>query len=801
MKLLSKILILTVAAALPGRAQSLSVMRYDSAATCFDDALPMGNGHLGVMVYGGTSEARFGLNEATLWGGIPAANTVEDGPAKLAAIREALARGDRAEADRLTRTLEGKNAQSFVTMGDLVIRQPLKDASGYRRELDLENAVCRESCSSGGVEYTRECFVSYPARALVIRMEAGRKGALNFDAGGSTPWPDTYAEEVSGSEIAVGSQLGRYMGTSYARHPHEWTDSDGAKGMRFQFRVKVASTDGRSSVRGGRLHVEGASYAVLLLTAATSYNGPWKDPDRDGLDEKALCASAMYALEGKDYDSLKEAHIADFRPRFSRVKLTLGGTPGEAAATVPQRLAAYKAGAVDPDLEELYFNFGRYLLLSCSRPDGPPANLQGIWCGDTRPSWGCDYTTNINLEMNYWGAESLAMQETTEALFSFLEYASVNGAEVARNVYGMRGWVMHHNSDIWGNCVPVGEGKGQNRWSMWPMAGGWLCRHLYDHYLYGGDVEFLRSRAYPLMKGAAAFYEDWLVRREGRCLTSPSTSPENNYRDEEGKVRDVAENSAMDREILSDLLGNLIAASKVLKTDARSRAKWRRIRSRLAPLEIGRRGNIVEWDKDFDDKDVHHRHISHLYALYPSNDISISGTPELAEAARRTMEIRGETGPGWSMVWKMACHARLQDGEMAHEMLRNQLCKATSPTLLDIYPPFQIDANLGALAGYSEMLLQDAYGELHLLPAIPSAWADGSVSGLRARGGYTVDMTWRGGSLQEAVLRSSRKGRCVLRTSVPVHVEGVRCRSRRTPSGFVTSFKTRPDGTYKVFPD
>jgi alpha-L-fucosidase 2 len=801
MKLLFKFMVLAVAVSLPGGAQSLSVMRYDAPATCFDDALPLGNGHIGVMLYGGTSEARFGLNEATLWGGIPAVNTVEDGPAKLAAIREALARGDRNEADRITRTLEGKNAQSFVTMGDLMIWQPLKAASAYRRELDLGTAVCRESFLQNGVEYTRESFVSYPARALVVRLEASRPGALVFDAGGTTPWPDTYAESVSDSEIAVGSQLGRYMGTSYARHPHEWTDGNGAKGMRFQFRVKVASTDGRCSVRGGRLHVEGASMAVLLLTAATSYNGPWKDPDKDGLDEKTLCAEAMKAIDGKDYDLLKKEHVADFSLLFSRVKLCLGCGSDDAALTVPQRLEAYKAGAADPALEELYFNFGRYLLLSCSRPDGPPANLQGIWCGDTRPSWGCDYTTNINLEMNYWAAEPLAMQETAEALFSFLGYASLNGAEVARNVYGMKGWVMHHNSDIWGNCVPVGETMGQNRWSMWPMAGGWLCRHLYDHYLYGGDIGFLRDKAYPLMKGAAEFYEDWVIRRGGRYLTSPSTSPENNYKDENGKVHDVMENSAMDREILSDLLGNVIEASRILKTDARSRARWRRIRAGLAPLEIGERGNIVEWDRDFADKDAHHRHISHLYALYPSNEISPSGTPELAEAARRTMEIRGETGPGWSMVWKMACYARLLDAETAHTMLRNQLCKATSPTLLDIYPPFQIDANLGALAGYTEMLLQDAYEQLHLLPAVPSGWADGSVSGMRARGGYTVDMTWRGGRLQEAVIKASSKGRCTLLTSVPVRIEGRRARTVKGASGYVTRFKTVPDGSYAVFSD
>ncbi len=779
-------------------AQARNVMRFDEPAAHFNEAVPLGNGLMGAMIYGGVAEQRIGLNDGTLWGGTPAKCDIGNGPETLAKVREALAEGDRDAAQRLQIPLQGRNSQAFVTMGDVFIRQPVRNARDYIRELDLSNALERESFTSNGIKYTREAFVSYPAKVLAVRLTADRPGALEFTVGAATPWPDTYVKTLSDSEIAAGSQLGWYMGSSFKRHPHEWAGPQGEKGMRFQYRAKVAQCDGAVSSQDGVISVKGATEAVIFIVTATSFVDPWTDPDRNGADENARCDNAMRSLEARSYETMKQEHIADYAPIFARVRLDIPDDPACAALPMKQRLQAYAKGAKDIGLERLYFDFNRYLMIACSRPGGTPANLQGIWNDDPRPAWGCNYTTNINLEMNYWPAEPLAMGDLAEPLFAFLERASVNGKEVAKSWYGMRGWVMHHNSDIWCTSNPVGEMMGQPRWSQWPMGAAWLCRHLYDHYLYTGDEEFLRKRAYPLMKGAAEFFEDWIVARDGRYVLTPSSSPENRFEDFKGKNCHLTEDTAMDREIVTDLLTNLIDASKTLGCDRADRRRWKEIIIKLRPLEIGERGNIVEWDEDFKDLEVHHRHISHLYGLYPGHMITLEGTPQLAQAARKTMEIRGDKSPGWGMVWKMSCYARLRDPQRAWSLYRRQLRDATSANLFDIYPPFQIDANFGAAAAVSECLLQDYDGALRLLPALSPEWKDGSVSGMKARGAYTVDLAWKDGSLSTAKITPSRDGRCTLITSVPVKVEGSNARCSLRNGQYKTSFRAKHGRRYEI---
>lgn len=772
---------------------------YDRPANRFEEALPLGNGRLGVMLYGNPTREVLNLNEATLWGGGPTnTNPTPDAPSYLPQVRELLFQQEWGKASRVLRNIQGPNGQSFVPMGNLYIEQDInRPVHNYVRCLDLNTATATVAFTVDSVRYTRECFVSAPANALVMRFTASRPGMLNLTINGDTPFNGCQVASLAPDEFAVSGQLPYSVNTD-RKWPLVYEGPNGEKGMRYQYRVKALLVDGQVSTMPC-LHIKKASEVTLFLTAATSYNGFDKRPDTEGRDERRLAEKAMQEASAQPYDSLRQAHLKDYQALFHTVTLRLG-EDGQAASGRPtdQRLKAYAAGQADPGLETLYFQFGRYLLISSSRPGGVPMNLQGIWNNRLRPSWGSNYTTNINLEMNYWPAEPLGLGTLTEPLMHFITNLSVTGSQVARNFYHMRGWTAHHNSDIWAHANPVGHRKGDPKWANWALGSPWLCQHLYEHYRFTQDKEFLARTAYPLMKGAALFCRDWMMEKDGYFITAPSTSPENVFIDDNGRQGTVTIASAMDLEIIWDLYNNLVEASEILDADPQERERWASTRDRIYPLRIGKAGNLIEWYKDWQDADPHHRHVSHLFGLHPGRQINPLQSPELAAACRKTLETRGDGGTGWSKAWKINFWARLLDGNHAYKMYRELLTHSTLPNLFDTHPPFQIDGNFGSIAGIGEMLLQSQHDELHLLPALPDAWADGQVKGLCARGAFTVDMDWSGGQLRTARLTSKAGRDCTLRTACRIRVKGARTRTRRDGDYYVTTFPTRAGKTYFI---
>ena len=782
--------------------QKTLVLWYSQPAKDWNEALPIGNGRLGAMIFGRAGDELIQLNEQTLWTGGPVnPNPNPDAPKYLQSVRNALFKDSIGQAIKLLRKMQGPNTEMYQPLGDIILKQQLNgEVSNYYRDLNISNATATTRFTVNGVEYTREMFSSAPDQVIIIRLKASQPKALSFSVGVNHELK--FSRMItSDNELVL---KGKARITNDERRnpkPFIYEDSLHQDGMRFQFRIKAVTKDGVVSHTDSILTISNATEVLLYVSAATSYNGFDKYPDKDGKDEEKIAKQFLQTSLKKDYKQLLDAHVKDYQKYFNRVVLSLTDKSADDQPT-DKRLTDYRTTGNDPGLEELYFQFGRYLLISSSRPGGIPANLQGIWNKEIRPSWRSNYTTNINVEMNYWPAEMCNLSEMTEPLIQQIKRWAVNGKATAKNYYNMRGWAVHHNSDMWAQTNPVGEGGGDPKWANWALGSPWLSQHLYEHYRFTSDKKYLKETAYPLMKSAAEFCLDWLVEKDGVLITAPSTSPENVYVLPNGTKGSVTIASAMDMEIIWDLFTNIIEADSILNIDKDFAALLKAKRAKLSPLKIGKAGNLIEWYGDWKDEDPQHRHVSHLFALHPGREISPLLDPKFADACRKTLEVRGDGGTGWSKAWKINFWARLLDGDHAYKMYQQLLDSSTMKNLFDSHPPFQIDGNFGATSGIAEMLLQSHLNEIQLLPALPSKWKDGHVRGLIARGAFEVEMFWKDGKLTKAFITSKAGNICKLRTNQNSAVKDIKTTNTtaqlNNQTQYITSFATVAGKTYEV---
>lgn len=781
-----------------------NILWYQQAAEQWEEALPLGNGRLGAMVYGGVTSDNIQLNESTFWAGGPHNNLNSEALASLPEIRRLIASGDYVAAENLaTKTIssQGSNGMPYQTAGNLHLEFPAhKLFSHYYRELDIGKALTTTRYQVADVVYTREIFSSFVDQVIAVKLSASKPGQLTFAAHLSHPANMQFATENNDTLVMQGMSK----------------DHEGIKGqVNLAVLAKVMATGGRVAKNNQRIEVKDADSVIILIAMATNFVN-YQDLSANALMRaQGYLNRAVAQFNPADYEQRKQAHSDFYKHYFDRVSLHLGRSEFSREPT-DTRIRLF-ASRHDPELASLYFQFGRYLLISSSQPGGQPANLQGLWNHRMDPPWDSKYTLNINAEMNYWPAEVTQLNELHEPFIQMVKELAQTGQQSAKTMYGARGWMAHHNTDIWRITGGV-----DHTWGSWPTSNAWLSQHLWEKYLYSGDKNYLAS-VYPVMKSAVEFFEDFLIESPDKfspdqtwLIVSPSMSPENAPVATGTKI---AAGVTMDNQLLFDLFSNTIAAAQILGEDKPRLAAWKKILSRLPPMQIGQYHQLQEWLEDWDHPQDKHRHISHLYGLFPSNQISPVNSPELFSAARVTMEQRGDPSTGWSMNWKINLWARLLDGDRALKLMREQISPAmtldgsvnesggTYPNMFDAHPPFQIDGNFGFTSGMVEMLAQSHDGAVHLLPALPHAWPEGEVKGLLMRGGFVVDMRWEKGQIQSLKIHSRLGGNLRLRTHTPLpEVKGLKVKkvaaNKPNPNAFYAQAKIKPPiiNTQKVVP-
>lgn len=775
---------------------------YTAPAKKWVEAMPVGNGTFGAMVFGKTGKETLQMNNGEFWSGAP---KDWNNPSALAAygqVNKLMKEQRYAEAEKMCQKMQGSYTEAFEPLCDLIItNSDSTNITNYHRELDISNAISSVSYETSKGKVTREIFSSYPDKLIVMKIKGSSKGAITF----STTFTSKMLNKISIEDniLKIRCKAPKVSQPSYRGEYKDGKDVifdnwDG-EGMEAEVWLVINHKGGQLSVANNQLILTGADEATLTMASATSFNGRFKSPGFHGVEPSAQVAFILKKAETKTYEQLKAAHVKDYQNLFNRVTLDLKSDVDNSAST-DKRIINY-AQNNDPKMVELLFQYGRYLLISSSRPGGQPANLQGIWNSEVRPPWSSNYTSNINLQMNYWPSEVCNLTETNEPLFALIKDLSVNGKVTAITNYGLKGWVAHHNVDIWGHSAPVGDfGGGDPIWANWYMGGAWLSCQLYEHFLFTGDKTFLKNN-YSIIKGATQFVIGMLsINKEGFYESTFGFSPENRYK-LGGQTLGISAATGMDMGIAHELLANCYQATQVLSTDHEFGKELETILLKFQPFKINSAGRLQEWSQDFEETDPQHRHTSHLFALHPGKQINLWDNPELFEACKNVLYRRGDAGTGWAMGWKINFWARLLDGDHTLKIIQNLFTPVDFGevrydrggmylNMFDAHPPFQIDGNFGATAGIAEMLLQSHTGAIHLLPSLPSLWKEGSVSGLKARGGFIVNMKWDNKALTSAKIISVIGGNCRIRAEWHLVIKGAKLAKGENPSIFQNAVST-----------
>lgn len=814
---------------------------YRHPAENWNEALPIGNGRSGAMVFGKVDAEILQLNENTLYSGEPATayKNVKIEPDVFEKVVTLMKKGKYKEGTEIVRkNWLGRLHQYYQPFADLHIKNNQTGAiDSYKRELNIADAIAYTSYTQGGVSYEREVFSSNPDNVIVIKIKSGKPDGIDIDLNFSSVHPTAIQKKKNDRLVISGKAPGYVERRSFQeiedwndqyKHPELYDENNKRKfdkrvlygadinnlGMTFEAQIKpILPSGGVCHVSDSSISVKGTDEVYFVLSLATSFNGYKKSPSKEGVNPSQKASVILDQAMKYGYDELRARHLQDYKNLFDRVKIELPSTNEQYLLPTDERIIRF-AQKDDPDLSALLFQYGRYLMISASRPGGQPMNLQGIWNKDVVPMWNCGYTMNINLEMNYWMAESANLSECHEPLFSLIEELAESGKETARNMYGRRGWVAHHNTSIWRETYPNDNAVEA---SFWPMVQGWLCRHLWERYCYFEDKDFLKDTAYPLTKGAAEFFSDWLVEDgKGHLVTPFGISPENRFIAPDGQITGGCMGSTMDMAIIKETFEHTIKMAKILDTDDEFCRELSDKLERLLPYKIGSKGQLQEWMYDFKEVEPMHRHLSHLYGFYPGNQITPEKNESLFNAVRKTLELRGDAATGWSMGWKINCWARMLDGNHAYKIIKN-LFKPVQfgpdkryggglyANLLDACPPFQIDGNFGYTAGVIEMLLQSHAGVIHLLPALPDVWKEGQISGLKARGNFELCIRWKNGKLCDGAIVSNNGNQCILRTAAPVIIKaGDKILTVSAPvktngkTYYQASFPTQKGKSYKI---